>query len=68
MGRVEATLLHCPHCPYTTTLWVKGKATGYSLMSDHVAEEHAEEYRRVREGLAELDEDIRRAEEQAAGY
>lgn len=60
------TLLRCPHCPYTVTLWVKGKATGYSLMSDHVATEHKEEYRRVIEGLEEMDEDIRRAEEQAA--
>lgn len=59
------TLLRCPHCDFNTALWVKGKSSGYGTMSDHVAEAHKEEYRRVAAGLEEMDEDIRRAEEQA---
>lgn len=57
--------VHCPHCSYTTAIWVTGKNTGYRQMSDHVADAHAEEYIKVRRGLDEIDEDIRRAEEQA---
>ena len=60
--------VHCPHCPFTAVIWVKGQNIGYRLMSEHVESEHLEEHRRVQKGLAELDEDIRRAEEQATGY
>ena len=59
--------LRCAHCPYSAALWVNRKPVGYAHMSNHVAEEHAEEYRLVRKGLAEIDEDIRRAEEEADG-
>ena len=46
---------------------MEGKATGYDIMTKHVADCHAEEHRLVQEGLAEIDEDIRRAEEEADG-
>lgn len=59
--------LRCALCPYTTALWVGGKEAGYAVMAAHVADEHEEEHRLMRAGLAELDEDIRRDEEEAEG-
>jgi len=64
---MEDKRLRCAHCPYTTALWVDGSPAGYDVMSKHVDDEHAEEHRLVQEGLAEMDEDIRRAEEEAEG-
>ncbi len=46
---------------------MEGESTGYDIMAKHVADNHEEEFRLVQEGLAEMDEDIRRAEEEAEG-
>ncbi len=46
---------------------MEGKTTGYAIMTKHIENLHAEEHRLVQEGLAEIDEDIRRAEEEAEG-
>ncbi len=62
---MASNLLRCVRCSYSTALWVDWKAVGYEVMSKHVAAAHIEEYRLVRKGLAELDEDIRLAEAQA---
>lgn len=64
---MASNLLRCAHCSYSTALRVDGKSVGYEAMSKHVADEHKEEHRLVQNGLAELDEDIRRAEEEAEG-
>ncbi len=61
------SILYCASCTFTVERRVDGKATGYDIMAKHVADNHAEEHRLVQEGLAELDEDIRRAEEEAEG-
>ncbi len=60
-------LLRCAHCPFTTPLWVDDGPVGYEVMARHFHDEHAEEHRLVQEGLAEMDEDIRLAEEEAEG-
>lgn len=60
-------MLHCAHCPFTTPMYVDSELVGYEVMAKHFHDEHAEEFRLVQKGLAELDEDILRAEEEADG-
>ncbi|KKL76960.1 hypothetical protein LCGC14_2039670 [marine sediment metagenome] len=64
---MTGNILYCASCDFQVERRVDGEATGYDIMAKHTADEHAEEYRLVQEGLAELDEDIRRAEEEAEG-
>ena len=59
--------VRCSICPWSTTLWLDGALVGYDKLAIHVAEEHEEEHRLVQEGLEEIDEDIRLAEEEAEG-
>ncbi len=59
--------LYCASCDFQVERRVGGEATGYDIMAKHVADDHTEEYQLVQEGLAEMDEDIRRAEEEAEG-
>jgi len=59
--------LYCASCDFTVDRRTDGKSTGYDIMTKHTEDFHAEEYRLVQEGLAELDEDIARAEEEAEG-
>ncbi|KKL67283.1 hypothetical protein LCGC14_2136560 [marine sediment metagenome] len=59
--------VRCSICPWSTALWLDGALVGYDKLAIHVAEEHEEEHRLVQEGLEEIDEDIRRAEEEAEG-
>lgn len=61
------TQLHCASCAFSVDRWTDGKATGYDIMAKHTEREHAEEHRLVQAGLAEIDEDIRLAEEEAEG-
>ncbi len=60
-------ILHCASCDFTVERRVDGEVIGYDIMAKHTVDFHAEEYRLVQEGLAELDEDILRAEEEAEG-
>jgi hypothetical protein len=48
-------------------MYVDSELVGYEVMAKHFHDEHAEEFRLVQKGLAELDEDILRAEEEADG-
>ena len=64
---MTGNILYCTSCDFTVERRVEGKTTGYDIMTKHVADCHAEEHRLVQEGLAEIDEDIRRAEEEAEG-
>ena len=59
--------IRCSMCSWSTALWSAGRLVGYDKLAVHVAEEHEEEHRLVQEGLEEIDEDIRRAEEEAEG-
>lgn len=64
---MSSNTIYCASCDFTAERRVDGEATGYDIMTKHTADNHAEEHRLVQEGLAELDEDIRRAEEEAEG-
>lgn len=65
---MTGNILYCASCDFQVERWGDGEATGYDIMAKHTADLHAEEHRLVQEGLAELDEDIRRAEEEAEGW
>ena len=64
---MTSNTLHCAECDFTVERRVDGEATGYDIMTKHVAASHSEEHKLVQEGLAEIDEDIRLAEEEAEG-
>ncbi len=59
--------IKCSLCSWGTLIRVDGKRIGYDLLAQHVKGEHVDEHTLVQEGLAEIDEDIRLAEEEADG-